>query len=767
MLKKIIRICGLAVIIGISCFMVIIPYVEKDVVLMDSRGDSSLIKQIVVIQSFFEDRFYDYRMQFSLKKNYQDKNIVLAEINDEALNKIGRWPWSRSVWGDILAKLKKFGAKVVVFDVLFSEPEKSCDKNSPDTLMANAIKDFQGGASQKVIIGYGTTNPKSYFNDPPFKDIPDSLLNFLISAQVEGTPAEGTSVGSIDKTDIYPKAISSTNYPIPELLAAEPGLGLIDAREDDDGIYRHYPVLANAGNSLYFPSMALLAYQYYTGDTPQLTIKKNVQDITLQMKTGVQHLNQQGEFKVRWAGGREVFPVIGLYQLTTAKLDDAKVKQLLQNKIVFIASTAFANHDIRHTAIDAKMPGVYFHMNALNAMLNGRFSQSPDKSLLWSWGILAAGTIIMILVSLLANAIIDVSFMLLLCVGTFFLDILYLIPKGYQINLFFALLPIFGTYLWNTLINFYLSNKDKRFLKNAFGSYISPELIDEMHKSGRPPHLGGDVSLLTAFFTDIQGFSTFSEKLSAPRLVELLNEYLTVMTDILLEHRGTLDKYEGDAIIAFFGAPLPLPDHAIKSCQVALKMQAALAQLRKKWSSEGDRWPTFVHNMRMRIGINSGEIVTGNMGSRSRMNYTMMGDAVNLAARLEAAAKQYGVFVQLSQFTKSLTSELFEMRELDTVCVVGKSEPVTTFDLLGEKGNTAADLLSLRDIFHQGLALYKQQQWDQAIATFEQALVYEHKRYPELAGKINPSSLYIQRCKEFKINPPAANWDGICTLTVK
>ncbi len=312
-----------------------------------------------------------------------------------------------------------------------------------------------------------------------------------------------------------------------------------------------------------------------------------------------------------------------------------------------------------------------------------------------------------------------------------------------------------------------MANKDKKFLKQAFSNYISPELIDEMYSNGTPPKLGGDSGIRTAYFTDIQGFSTFSEKLSATKLVELLNEYLTDMTDVLLHDKGTLDKYEGDAIIAFFGAPLPLEDHAARACKVALSMQGKLDLLRVKWTAEGDKWPKFVHDMRMRIGINSGDIVTGNMGSKNRMNYTMMGDSVNLAARLEEAAKQYGIFTHVTSFTKDLTGDQFDWRELDTIRVVGKSEPVTTFELLGEKGKTDKLLVDLLTQFNSGIALYKAQKWDEAIKTFTATLELEYQRFPMLKHKTNPSKIYIERCEMFKQNPPPANWDGVYTLTEK
>ena len=226
-------------------------------------------------------------------------------------------------------------------------------------------------------------------------------------------------------------------------------------------------------------------------------------------------------------------------------------------------------------------------------------------------------------------------------------------------------------YLGITVYNYIQEEKNKNFLKDSFGTYVSPELIDQMYESGEEPSLGGEEGYHTAFFTDIQSFSAFSEKLTASELVALLNQYLTDMTDVLLENNGTLDKYIGDAIVAFYGAPIEVDDHELWACRTAIKMQENLEVLRKGWREEGDRWPEIVHNMQNRIGISSGQMVTGNMGSESRMNYTMMGDNVNTAARLESSAKQYGIYIQIADSTYQPIKDKLVVRDLDNVKVLG------------------------------------------------------------------------------------------------
>jgi adenylate cyclase len=510
-----------------------------------------------------------------------------------------------------------------------------------------------------------------------------------------------------------------------------------------------------------------MAYQAYSGDSTTLEIP-SIENVNLKTKTGSLSLNFKAEAKVRWHGGERSFPDVSLWDVMQASDDDLKMKELLNGNIIFIGSTAYGAHDLRHTPIDPLMPGIYFHMNMTKMLLDGKFFRPNEDSTKLSWIILFFGTLFIIFIQFFGNPLVDLVSTVVMTVGLYLYDTYVLLPQGYDIKLFFCLLSIGMSYSWITFLHFYLANKDKAFLKSAFGSYISPELIDEMYKTGEAPSLGGDSGVRTAFFTDIQSFSTFSEQLSATQLVELLNEYLTVMTDILLEEKGTLDKYEGDAIIAFFGAPMPLEDHAERACMVAHRMQEALLVLRKKWVSEGDKWPQIVHDMRMRIGINSGEIVTGNMGSASRMNYTMMGDSVNLAARLEESAKQYGIFTQVAKDAVELAGDKFLWRELDTVRVVGKSVPVTSYDLLGLKETAPTHLQELATLFKRGIEEYKAQQWDQALATFHQTLELEWQRFPALKGKkTNPSEVYIERCNAYKQTPPPPEWDGVWTLTSK
>jgi adenylate cyclase len=743
MASKIIKYLGILIIVGFSAVSIFFALAHRDI------GDQQL-KKFMSYTTFFEDRFFDFRMKKTLNPDALDKRLVLAALDDITIQKLGQWPIPRENWAILMNKLKTFGAKIIAYDVFFSQMSRSCSLVTPEEEMAIAIKKFQEIEGNKVIIPYSLS--RAPINT--FESIPDVLLNYMMVAR-EGEGAQ-----------LHPHFVELSVFPLEILSNTEAPLAHIQASSDPDGIFRHYSLVGNI-DGLYLPSFALSAYQHYTGDSPRLEILGPGHH-KLFLQKGTTSLNYNGEMKVRWLGGGSAFPIVPMWQIMEAKDDDPVMHAVLGGNIVFVGSTAFGAHDLRHTPVDSMLPGIYFHMNAVHMLLEGKFSKDEADSTEISWGVLIGGTIIMLAVMFLGNPLIDLSTVVGLIGGLYYIDTYYLLPAGYEIKLFFCFFSIVACYSWNTFLHFYLANKDKQFLKNAFGTYISPELIDEMYKTGESPRLGGDSGVRTAFFTDIQGFSSFSEKLSATQLVELLNEYLTAMTDILLEEKGTLDKYEGDAIIAFFGAPMPLPDHASRACLVSCRMQEKLLELRAKWTSEGDKWPAIVHEMRMRIGINAGEIVTGNMGSKSRMNYTMMGDAVNLAARLEESAKQYGIFTQVSQAVVDLAGSDFIFRELDTLRVVGKSVAVTTHELLGRKATATELLKNLAAKFKEGIALYKAQRFNEAMTIFKETLELEWQRFPELKGKkTNPSEIYIARCEKFLTEPPAADWDGVWTLTEK
>jgi len=481
-------------------------------------------------------------------------------------------------------------------------------------------------------------------------------------------------------------------------------------------------------------------------------------------------LDAEGRMLLRYAGKggtNQTFRYLSYYDVLAGRIEPT----LYQGKTFILGSSAPALFDIVASPFQETYPGLEIHTTALHNILNQTFMTKTSQ-----------GTTLTILVTLSLMTGLLAYFLplwlgipLAILISTAQLGFcLYLFSEGWWIEITRPQIGILLALIGGVITRYIFEEREKKFLHSAFKNYISPELIDSMVDSGKKPELGGQEHVLTAYFTDIQGFSTFSEKLGSPtKLVELLNEYLSKMTTVLLKERGTLDKYEGDAIIAFFGAPVPLTDHARAACLTAIRMQDELQNLRVYWRSLGDRWPLIVHNMRMRIGINSGPIVTGNMGSSVRMNYTMMGDAVNLAARLESVAKQYGVYTLVSEETLKLAGPGFVTRELDRIRVVGKSEPVTIHELVC-LSTQLVQYPSLQDclkVFARALTLYREQKWQEAQTLFEEAELLEPRpplQFPECP--INPSKIFIDRCYKFMHDRRvhvAPDWDGVFTATEK
>ncbi|MCX5843757.1 MAG: adenylate/guanylate cyclase domain-containing protein, partial [Deltaproteobacteria bacterium] len=295
--------------------------------------------------------------------------------------------------------------------------------------------------------------------------------------------------------------------------------------------------------------------------------------------------------------------------------------------------------------------------------------------------------------------------------------------------------------------------REKKKIRGAFQYYLTASVINEMLKDPAKLKLGGDKKDLTVLFSDIRGFTTIAENMKTPEeLVHLLNEYLTAMTNVVFTYDGLLDKYMGDAIMAVFGAPLNQPDHPLRACKTALDMMDELKKLQIKWADEGRPVLT------IGIGINSGDMVVGNMGSEMRFDYTVMGDSVNLGSRLEGINKEYGTNIVISESTHNAVKDILFCRELDSVRVKGKNLPVKIYELLGEKKD-AEKWEKAVGIFEEGLSKYRQCLWDEAIISFQRVL--------EIKADDAPAKLYIVRCQELKKNPPEEPWDGVFTMTKK
>jgi adenylate cyclase len=425
---------------------------------------------------------------------------------------------------------------------------------------------------------------------------------------------------------------------------------------------------------------------------------------------------------------------------------------VFKDKVVFVATTAAGTYELRVTPLSPFTPGVLIHMAALDNLLRSQFMR-PAPYWMFAVATLAVCLATAWSFMLIRQQVLKIGFGAALAAAYYGLAVHAFTSHGLWVELVFpegALAVSFGV---AATVEYLIEGRQRRQLRAAFDKYMSREVVEEIMRDPERIKLGGEKKELTVFFSDVAGFTTISEQLEPEELVELLNRYLSAMTDIIRRHRGNVNKYLGDGIMAIFGAPLGDPNHATLACHAALDSQAELAKLRDAWKAEG--YPEIV----ARIGINSGPLVVGNMGSQERLEYTVMGDSVNLASRLEGANKFYETLILLGPRTYELAQRDIEAREVDLLRVKGKKEPVTVYELLGRKGELSVERKQVVDMYLEGLAAYKRRDFAAAKQRFEAALA--------LDPSDGPSKVYRERAAVYLTAPPPPDWDGVYELKSK
>lgn len=731
--SRFLRILGILLILSFSVGSMFLSYFVREI----DPHQSPKLKNTLSFTSVFEDRFYDYRMKKTLNRKNRFNDIVLAKVDDESLKVIGRWPWKREVWADILGKFKGYGAKVLAFDAIFSEPELVCGVASGDQAFKGAISDFQSVPGNKVILAYSTV-PYNIKGET-LAELPEELFNFILDTKQE----EGFNLKQ--------KWVQSTTYPIKELLSSEPGLGYIDNESDVDGVFRYYPLVTNV-DSLYFPSMGLSAYMSHTGKSVSLEILANGNS-TIQVEGKKIHLNINGETKVRWMGDQYNFPDVSLHRILNAPANDPELTNLLSGKLIFIGSTAIGAHDLRNTPINPQLPGVYSHINMAHMLEKAYYYKPADDSIIYSIIILSIGVIILLIAQYFNNPIIDIVVTAAILYSSYYVDLNYLLPKGYEIRLFFTFFSIVSIYSWNTFLNFSKSNKEKKQIKGTFSKYVAPDIVNEMLSHPDKLKVGGEKRDITCLFSDVRDFTSISEMLTPQELSKCLNIYMGRMTDIVFDTQGTLDKYIGDAIVAYWGAPLDVENHPQKAVLAAIEMIDVLPEVNEELKSLG--FPKF----KIGIGLNSGECSLGNMGSDKIFSYTALGDNMNLGARLEALCKYYGSLVTISEFTfNRIDPNVIRCRKLDKVRVKGKTEPVEIYEALHSTHYFKTNDEDWKK-YQKAFDLYYDKNFTESLSLFREL----HEKYPEDKACLR----YIEWNETYIATPPPADWDGIFTHTTK
>ena len=607
----------------------------------------------------FDNRFYDFRMKSLLDPNFVSKDIVIVNIDDYSLQNIGSWPIPRTIHAQMLRKLKHFGVKVVGMDVMFPEKSPVCGGSSPDNVFSDAISDFQSEGG-KVFIGY-TVQSRS--DDDTFAEAPSELMDGLIDSITSSA------------ANMRPMKVGKFTFPNASLLDSKVGLAYINSKDDTDGIFRHYQIVAYV-DEVYYGSMGYNVFSHFAAKKPLLKVNKN--------RTGVIEVNgkelevdSNGETKIRYFGTTKNFMHIPLYDLLKSSDNDKEIRKLVEGKMVFVGSSAMGAHDFRHSPVDPNMPGMFAHINIAEMLSHQYFYQPSDASVKYSLAILLIGLIILLVFQKFGSATMDLLGLAAMLGGTYYVDRYYFMPQGYELKLFYCFFCFIACYSWTTLMNFSEANKEKKLIKGTFARYVAPTIVDEMLKDPDKLHVGGFKTDITCLFSDVRDFTSISEGLSATELAQSLNMYMGKMTDIVFETKGTLDKYIGDAIVAFWGAPLEIGNHAQFAVEAAIKMMELLPAINEQFKILGR--PEF----KVGIGLNSGECNVGNMGSDRIFSYTALGDNMNLGARLESLCKHYGGDILISEYTLArIDQEKIKVRPIDKAIVKGKTTSVAIFEVL-------------------------------------------------------------------------------------
>lgn len=578
---------------------------------------------------------------------------------------------------------------------------------------------------------------------------------------------------------------------LPEFHDATVFSGAFAADQDDDGKIRRNPLFYRTGNragTSFIPSVALQTYLagnpgYQAVVEIDLDPKNSHQKIIRSFK--VIDINKeeneqlvaqipvdgQGRLKINYAGPSNTYPFIPAKELLSdsetmvvrQRITDPQTghvgvlektvakKEFLKDRFLILGATAIGVYDLRVTPFDKNYPGPETHLTVLDNLITQDFIRNHPNEPMVMLGVLAIFGILLSTAVAFSGPFLGFFFMLGAEGLMIWLDQV-LLRKGLISTSILPALLFISIYILMTLYKYFTEERKKKYLRSTFSKYVSPAIVDEILKDPENIELGGRKQRMSVFFSDVRGFTTISEKLDPQVLSDVLNRYLTPMTQIVFENKGTLDKYMGDALMAFFGAPISYPDHAKYACRTALASLQKLKQIQKEFADAG------LPNIDIGIGINTSEMSVGNMGSEIVRNYTVMGDGVNLGSRLEGINKEYGTRIIISEFTRQDLGQDFCVREVDWVRVKGKNEPVRIFELIAE-GPTPKDMAAGLERFHKGFQLYHTLQFQAAKTEFEEAL--------KILPDDQPSQLYVERCEEFIIQPPPENWDGVYIMKTK
>lgn len=676
----------------------------------------TFILYVAHIFDVWEWKTWDLRLRLFSDSSRASKNIVIFLVDQNSLDVYEQemgvsWPWPREMYAYILKYCREGGARAVFIDFVFSE--SSVYGVDDDQELADAIAQ-SGNVFLPISLSKGT------------KEVEESYSILLKKFALE--------------ENLFPRhsshSMKSVSLPVEGFLNSAQGVGNSTFVQDKDGIYRRMPLLFS-WNDLHLPSVPLALARFSDEN----------------MRFNDIPLDSSNQMILRYHGPTGTYPSYSVAAIINsyAQFQEGKLPQIppetFKGKIVFIGGSAPGLLDLRPTPFSPVYPGVEILATALDNILSKDYIRIPTPAVFYFF-LAFLTTITAVGTSILKKIWLTVPFVTL-CLGLPVVVACLAFGSGYWWMLVAPLFTVVVSFTAAMVLNYSFEGRQRRFIKTVFRHYLSPDVIDRVLEDPSLLRLGGEKRIITSFFSDVAGFTSISESLSPEELVHLLNDFLSEMTDIILSYGGTLDKYEGDAIIAFWNAPLDQPDHAVRACRAALDCQKRLEELRPKFAQKSG------HELFMRVGLNSGPAVVGNMGSHSRFDYTAMGDTINMASRLEGACKHYSVPILVGDTTFQMAKDAIAAREVDLIRVVGKSKSERVYQILEEKRQASPDVQENVAAFHRALDLYRNKKWDDALNLFKK--IKDDKL----------SAVYVSRIEQFKQNPPPDDWAGIYELTQK
>lgn len=662
-----------------------------------------------------ERKLYD--LHFSLRgPRPASGKVVIAAIDEKSLSALGRWPWPRGLFGKIFEKSVLQGAETVIPDIFFTEPSTGPEGSKNDQELAGILR-----RHPRILMGY-------YFlfsTDEVFEShlsqerLEENFRNVADSTLPPSFPLLGIRKGSgiQDTLSIFSHLPGGKRH------------GFFNSLTDPDGTVRSVPLLIAYRNRL-FPSMAL---QIFSSDP-------NFSDYLEKLP-----LTEEGDFLVNYRGSLSSFP-----RISVSDLLEEKKPATLEGKIVLVGATAAGLEDNRPTPLDPTTPSVVLVANVVDNLIQGDFLIRDRRTEILS-------RLLLIVVSLLLGFSVtrlkvfpSLGVFLAVTLGEFLLLHFLFRECRWVFQNFYPLFAGFLTYSGTTLYRYLIEEREKRFISDTFQHYLSTDVIQELTEHPEKVRLGGERKELTVLFSDIRNFTSLVESTSPEVVGQFLNQYLTPVTDIIFFHKGLLDKYIGDAVMAVFGAPLPDAEHPLRACEAAIAMVRFVRATRKKWQRDFG-----IDTLKIGVGVNTGLMTVGNMGSAKRFDYTVIGDSVNLASRIEGLNKYYGTSLLVGESTYEKTRDQFLWRPLDRVRVKGKKEGVRIFELIVDPPAGFEEALAF---FSSGLQYYEGGDFAGAIRSFEEFL----QKFPQ----DGPASLLLGRCRQFEKSQPL-DWEGTTTFLEK